>query len=245
MAHAVDTLEDLIHARHLSLGGLPSSSRAEQWNLETLSGRLTEIFSGRAPAGLTAALSLVARAQGQNERAAWITTVDTCFFPPDAAAGGVDLDTLGVIRLPEPKYIPTAADKLVRSGAFGLVVMDLTSGPSPAAARTPSSPSPRRGESRWGAGSRLAGLARKHDTAVIALTDERTSTSPLGPMVSLKGEARRTSPPAPLQPDAEEGRRGAEKIASGWGIEIRIVRDKRGASGWSHSEPCHAPAGMR
>jgi len=244
MGHAVDTLEDLIHSRHLSLGGLTSSSRAEQWSLETLSGRLTELFSARAPAGLTAALSLVAKAQAQNERAVWITTVDTCFFPPDAAAGGVDLDTLGVIRLPEPKDIPTAADKLVRSGAFGLVVMDLIPDPSTATASASGSPS-RLGATWRGAQARLAGLARKHDTAVIALTDDRTSSAPLGPMVSLKGEARRTSPPAPLQLNAEEGRRGAEKIASGWGIEIRIVRDKRGASGWSHFEPCHAPAGLR
>ena len=239
MVHAVHTIDDLVAARHLRLGPMPTPSKEDMWSPGALSGRLVEIFAAKASAALTATLSLVARAQFEGERVVWISSRESCFFPPDAEMGGVELPALAVVRLQDPGDIPATADKLVRSGAFGMVVMDMS--PSPTGRR--------RGEVR---GARLAGLARKHDTVVIALTDERTSLAPLGPMVSLKGEARRTSPPAPLtsppaplQLNAGEGRGGSGKIEVKWGVEIKIVRDKQGAPGWSHVEYCRAPAGLR
>lgn len=233
MAHAVHTIEDLVAARHLRLGSMPAPSKEDLWSPGALSGRLVEISATKASAALTATLSLVARAQFEGERAVWISSRDSCFFPPDAEMGGVDLKTLAVVRLRDPGDIPATADRLVRSGAFGMVVMDLLT-PGPFRRRLPAMadrlPAGRwRGEVRGDhRGARLAGLARKHDTAVIALTDDRNSLAPLGPMVSLKGEARRTS-----------------VIGSKWEVEIRIVRDKQGAPGWSYVEYCRAPAGLR
>jgi recombination protein RecA len=234
MSHAVKTLQDLVAARYLRRGDVPSAAPHRRWGRDALSGRLVEIRAANASARLTAAFGLVVDAQRGGDTAVWITTVHSCFFPPDAEESGADLDTLAVVRLANAGDIPAAADKLIRSGAFGLVVMDLTPGPSPAERR-------RGGTQAGHIGARLAGLARKHDAAVIALTGDDASSASLGPLVSMKGEARRTSSPAsasaPPQPPPGGGRQ--------WGVEIRIVRDKQGAAGWSHVEQCLGPAGLR
>ena len=39
--------------------------------------------------------------------------------------GGIDLDALPVVRVPDARAAGRAADHLVRSGGFGLVVIDL------------------------------------------------------------------------------------------------------------------------
>jgi len=235
MSHAARTLQDLVAARYLRRGDIPATAPRRRWSRDALSGKLVEIRAAVASARLTAAFGLVIDAQRGGDTAVWITTVHSCFFPPDAAEGGADLDTLAVVRLASAGDIPAAADKLIRSGAFGLVVMDLTPGPSPT-----------RGHGTRGHdAARLAGLARKHDTAVIALTGGGDSAAPLGPLTSVKGEARRTSPPAPPQLNAGEERGEVEAIGARWGVEIRIVRDKQGAAGWSHVEQCRGPAGLR
>src|SRR5207245_477963 len=68
-----------------------------------------------------------------------------------------------------------AADALVRSGAFGLVVMDLAEGsvlPIPLQAR-------------------LVKLAQRHETALVCLTRSGPGHGSLGPLVSLRAEAQR------------------------------------------------------
>ena len=67
------------------------------------------------------------------------------FFPPDAAEGGVDLDALLVVRARDLSSMASAADQLARSGAFGLLVVDLMGVPSvePAGAGSQGNPSSR------------------------------------------------------------------------------------------------------
>lgn len=212
----------------------PGAERAPgaAWSRAALAGRLVEISNAELPAGLTAALGLVIDAQRQGEPAAWITPETSCFFPPDAAEGGVDLGSLVVVRAPSSTRALRAADKLIRSGAFGLVVIDLASTPA----------LPRSGES-WLA--RLLGLARKHDTAVVLLTEKRAEAPSLSSLVSLRGEARRPPPVPPPAVTMEGDQGGGSRGEAGHAVETRILKDKRRAPGWTHAEPCRGPAGLR
>jgi recombination protein RecA len=211
MPRPAPSLADIVGARHVDRGAALCPRPASRWSLDSLAGRLVELAAKEASAHVTAAFTVVRGAQRRGEIAAWITSTESGFFPPDAAAAGVDLDALIVVRLEAAEQIPRAADRLIRSGALGLAVLDLGSdgradAPFPAAYA-----------------SRLAGLARTHGTAVLLLTGAGR-TADLGPLVSLRSEARR---------------RGAREI------EIRALRDTRGGVGLRHVEPCRGPAGLR
>ncbi len=222
MPDVATKLDDLIAARHLRRGDIPHNQKKERkWSLDTLAGRLVEILSVAEPARLTAAFKVVRDAQRQSDSTVWITTTNSSFFPPDAAEGGVDLDSMPVIRLPLVDDIPRAADTLIRSGAFGLVVMDLIGEVG------------REARIGRGAPARLMGLAQKHDTAVILLTGDPRDSGRLGPLVSLRAEASRGNKPSSFR----GGRMGV--------IEIHIIKDKLQAAGWRHTEPCCGPAGLR
>lgn len=146
-----------------------------QWQCSALAGRLAELSGAGAAASLTLAFALVLDAQRQGEPVAWITRTDSSFFPLDVAEGGVDLDALVVVRVPQGRQVLRAADHLARSGAFGLLVLDLGDrAPMPAAAQT-----------------RLAGLADRHETLILCLTRKRDQEPSLGSLVSLRGEAIR------------------------------------------------------
>jgi len=144
------------------------------WTLPGLAGRLVEISGAEDSAALTVALGLVRQAQLLGEPAAWVALATETFFPPDAAAGGVDLDALAIVRVSGTRELARAADQLARSGGFGLVVID--AGPL----RIP-----------LPALSRLMGLAQKHGLAVVFLTDKAGRAPSLGSLVSLRGHARR------------------------------------------------------
>jgi recombination protein RecA len=212
MSSSAHTIAELMAAKHLKTAdAFAQSSPSLGWNVGGLSGRLVELVGADACASLTAAFGLVLDAQRSGETAVWVTSLNSCFFPPDAAEGGVDLNALGVVRVP-PEGLLRAADKLARSGAFGLIVIDLES---------------RGGEVVKGAfQSRLLGLAREYDIAVLFLRGGARG-GPLGSLVSLRGEACRI-------------RVGADRHR----VEVRVFKDKRRAPGWSHGEECRGPAGL-
>ncbi|MDD5307027.1 MAG: recombinase A [Deltaproteobacteria bacterium] len=219
-------LEDLVAARYLRPGAAPCPSAQGRWCRNELSGRLVELCGSRASAQLTAAFGLVLDAQRSGETAAWVTTTASSFFPPDAAEGGIDLDTLAVVRVPRQSDVARAADKLIRSGAFGLVVLDLTS-----AAADPRQQGPRERAVPDPLLARLLGLARQHDTAVVLLA---VKDRPLGSLVSLRVEARRRVL------GSEEGGRAFK-----YEVGVCALKDKRREPGWTHAEVCHGPAGLR
>jgi len=192
----------------------PSSEQegpALRWSRSELAGRLVELSSWGGGALLTLAFDLVLQAQQEGEPAAWITR-PSAFFPPDAARCGIDLLALPVIRVPDAHSAARAADKLVRSGAFGLVVVDVgadTRIPPPLQ-------------------TRLLGLASKHDTAIVFLTEKSSEAPSVGSLVSLRAQAVRS-------------RTGEDRFS----CEARILKDKRRGPGWSHRELRHGPAGLR
>lgn len=140
-----------------------------------LAGQITELCAQGASGTVTLAMRLVYQAQCALEPAAWVTLRSRCFYPPDARENGVDLEALAVVRVPDPADLGKAADYLVRSGAFGLVVLDV----GPGRALT---------EKHL---TRLLGLARKHGTAIVCLTAKPETAPSLGAVVSLRGPVRR------------------------------------------------------
>lgn len=141
------------------------------WNLEEVRGRLVQL-SGEGV--LTMAVELVVDAQRVGEPAAWVA-VDSDFYPPDVAASGVDLAALVVVRVQDGRSAARAADRLLRSGGFGLVVLDLTTDEDvPLAVQ-----------------SRLVGLAQRYEAAVVCLTRTLPHAPSLSPLVSLRAHVRR------------------------------------------------------
>jgi recombination protein RecA len=145
------------------------------WRLATFVGRLGEISGTQASSPLTFAFRLVLEAQHVGEPVVWIGGPDSVFFPPDVASLGVDLAALPVVRARDLPCAMRAADRLLRSGGFGLAVLDLgANGSLPFAAQT-----------------RLSGLARKHHAAVVCLTEKDGRRPSLGSLVSWRVETAR------------------------------------------------------
>jgi len=155
--------------------GLAAPATPNRWQLAAFAGRFGEVSGYSAGAGLTLVFRLVLEAQREGEPVAWIGRRETSFFPPDAADSGVDLSALPVVWVPDPLGAARAADLLVRSSGFGLVVMDIG-----ARARLP-----------LHAQSRLVGLAKQHGTALICITEKEDHRSSLGSLVSLRAHTAR------------------------------------------------------
>ncbi|MEZ4649500.1 MAG: hypothetical protein R3E97_12100 [Candidatus Eisenbacteria bacterium] len=105
---------------------LPDSENGapSDWNLDALTGRFVELSSAGASVALTAVSALVVEAQLRREPAAWVAIGESTFYPPDLAEVGCDLDALPVVRVPDARTAARAADLLLRSGGFRLVVID-------------------------------------------------------------------------------------------------------------------------
>jgi recombination protein RecA len=208
---------DLASVKHLKKGDALHHPFSSCWSPAGLSGRLVEITGAGASAVLTTALGLVREAQRQGETTAWIAGEESLFYPPDAAEQGVDLGSLVIVR-PPSHLAMKAADKLARSGAFGLIAVDMSSQNAGGPRRPGTAP---KGDA-WL--SRLLGLAQRHDTAVLFLTPR---AAPLGTLVSLRGEARRV-----------------RVSADHYQVRVRVLKDKRRSPEWQHREQHRGPAGM-
>lgn len=189
--------------------------------MSDLAGRLVELSAEQTAAHLTAAFGLVLETQLCGDRAAWVTFEESGFFPPDVAAGGVDVESLPVVRIGNVLAAGRAAEHLVRSGGFGLVVVDLSSETrsvclekSPGALPVPLL-------------TRLLGLARTHHAAMLMLTKKSPDAPSLNSLISLRADA---------QWRAEDGR---------YAVRVQALKDKRRAPGWDHVEACRGSVGMR
>lgn len=145
------------------------------WNHEELSGRLIEISGQGAAASLTAVVRLAVEAQRARELVAWVGVTTGSFYPPDLADSGIDLSSLVVVRVPRRVDVGRAAERLVRSGSFGLVILELGA--------QASLPTVLQG--------RLVSLAQQHDALLVCVTDKNREAGSVGSMVSLRAEAVR------------------------------------------------------
>ena len=184
---------------------------ATPWTLAEVAGRFVEISGAAASAGLTLTFTLIREAQAHGEPVGWITLAEHSFYPPDVAQGGIDLDALVVIRLLRAESIARAGEKLLRSGGFGVIVLDLGAADIPMPLQT-----------------RLTGLAHRHHTALICLTEKTHGAFSLGSLVSLRVHAEKKR---------VEGNRFA--------CALRVLKDKRRGPTWNYEELYSGPAGLR
>jgi recombination protein RecA len=184
------------------------------WGLAALRGRFVELSARGATATLTAAIGLVVEAQTESEPVAWVMHASGTFYPPDVAESGVDLAALVVVRVPEIAMAPRAAERLLRSGAFGLVVLDLggvTNVDIPMAHQ-----------------GRLVTLAQAHDAALVCITEKTEDTSSIGSLISLRAEAMRS---------------GMVGSRDGFDLTVRVLKDKRRGPGFTRATKVRGPAG--
>jgi recombination protein RecA len=198
-----------------------------------MTGRLVEISGHRAAANLTVAFGLVLEAQRREETAAWVTLKQSTFFPPDAAASGISLAHLAVVRVDDARAATRATIELTRSGGFDLVVLDL--GPEAIREKLVRRDKPlhalhgsRRGPKYLSTPllTKLVGIARKNATAVVVLTEKTDRMSSVSSLISLRVEARHAK-------DAPHA------------VEVVVLKDKRRGPGRLYREVCHVPAGLR
>jgi len=196
-----------------------------RFDLEALAGRMSEL---RGDSTLTIAFALVLEAQHRGEPAAYVTGSVASFYPPDVMDGGVDLDALVVIRAAEATARARAADELLRSGAFALVLVDLADLQADA----------RQSRIPPALLSRLHALAQKHHSALVFLNCAGASAgaasgdeapSLLGSLISLRAMVRR---------------RPVGESRSRFDVCVEVVKDKRRAPGWTHTERCRGPVGL-
>jgi len=133
------------------------SAAPPAWTLTSLAGRYVELAARGPAARLTQAGALLLEAQLAGEPAAWLTSTASSFHPPDLAHNGVDLAALLVVRVPSADAMLKAAETLLRSGAFGLVVVDLDGADD-------------RGDASLATQTRLVGLAQHHGTLLLCIT---------------------------------------------------------------------------
>jgi recombination protein RecA len=145
-----------------------------RWTLSEVAGRFVEISGSTGSATLSLAFSLVREAQEKGEPVGWVTGAQSTFYPPDVAQGGIDLTALVVIRVRAWESIARAGEKLLRSGGFGLIALDLGTGDIPMPLQ-----------------SRLTGLAHHHHTALLCLTKKTPKAFSLGSLVSLRAHAKK------------------------------------------------------
>jgi hypothetical protein len=113
-------------------------------------GRIVEI-GGQASTSAIARLALEVQAGG--EPVVWVTGPTTSVHPPDLAEAGLSLHQLAFLRIHDDATGLSrirAAELVLRSGGFGLVIIEAPVGALPARAL-----------------SRLHAMARRHDTRVV------------------------------------------------------------------------------
>jgi recA bacterial DNA recombination protein len=146
-------------------------------------GRLVELCGA---AQMSTAVTILAHAQREGETAAWIQPARGSLYPPDLAAAGVDVEALVVIHVPDTGAMSgasgqcRAAELLLRSGGFGLLVIDFASAGQN---QIPAEPT---GSTAWQ--GRLLGLARQHEARVLLLRKDARES--LGPLVGMRVASR-------------------------------------------------------
>ncbi len=144
-------------------------ARLDLWSLESMAGRFIALEPSEFGNAILSLISgLIREVQVAEGYAAWIAGPQRIFFPPDFAAAGVDLAALPIIRVPDATKAARAADTLLRSGSFALIVLDGDGQALPLALQT-----------------RLSGLAHQHHTALVCLRAPGEAAT-RGSLVSLR-----------------------------------------------------------
>ena len=229
-------VQGVIRARKLvSDQGHPSS--APQWSCAELAGRVCELCGearvaqgdSGSTAQLSAAVRLLAEAHAAGDPAAWICCGSQLFFPPDLETNGVDLQALSIVRVDDSLSAVSAAEQLLRSGCFAVIVVDLTG----LSTRKPIT------DALIG---RLAGPARTHHTVVLFLNSAATDAS----VPAAAGKAAAGSPGVSLGSMISLRAHACSRALSGgrFLLQVDVIKDKRRGVGWRWTEAWYGPPGL-
>jgi len=150
---------------------LRKAAGGASWRFDNLVGILAEVSEEKQSGAVSFAADIIVEAQTQNEPVAWVTGTQSIFFPPDLRRRGVDLSAIAVIRVNGETNSLMAAEWVVRSGAMGLVIVDLDA----------------HGNITDASLGRLLKLAERNLCAVLFLTRKRGHDPSLGSRISLRG----------------------------------------------------------
>ena len=159
----------------LRASALVDTQRNTGWKCEfsysNLVGRITEFSAPRSAPVLSFLSLLIKEAQTKGEPVVWVETTDSVFYPPDFAANCINLTALPVVWAPEVRGGIRAAEHLLRSNSFGLLVIDLP-------------PHTIIDQGRLG---KLARMADLNQIAVVLITGQEDGVSfTLGSIISLR-----------------------------------------------------------
>lgn len=147
-----------------------------EFTYSNLAGRITEFTASRNAPVLSFLSLLIHEVQNRNEPVVWVSSTDSIFYPPDFAENGIDVSALPVVWNPTVRSAVRSTEHLLRSNAFGLIIVDLP-------------PHAIIDQGRLG---KLARIADLHKIAVVLLTQHEDGTSfTLGSIVSLRVVGRR------------------------------------------------------
>jgi len=216
-SHHASTTAPLLPSANKVLLGREDRTAKQRWCLESLTGRFVEIMGIDVLPALSPVAVLLREAQRKGEPVAWISGTRSCFYPPDLAKHGIDLAALPVVQAPDLNKAYRAADTLLRSGGFGVVVFDLCLSSDGGGDRELSSAMQ----------VRLSSLARENTCTLLCLIRRPASRVELGSLASLRTVCRIK-------------RIGFNRFR--WRLEA--TKDKQSQPGWSHEEICHGAEGM-
>ncbi len=144
-----------------------------RFDLDSLRGRWVEFSTAGAVGSLSLVCDVLVEAQKQYRLCSWVTLRSSSFFPPDFARRGIDISQLVVVRAKDSKLLRVACERLLRTDAFHVVIVDW-----PEHTQWPLSMQ-----------SRLMGLIKKNQSVFIGLSNKNTQAVSMSSMVSLRIEA--------------------------------------------------------
>jgi recombination protein RecA len=192
------------------------SGKSFSWTVSTLAGRLCELSTEPGSPWLTLISRLILDAASSGEPAAWVTASTDIFYPPDFDANRIDLGSLPVVFAPDARRASRAAEHLVRSGAFGLVILHIDG--------------QRLSNAVLG---RLGSLADQYNAAMLIVTSaaaSRRENDTLGSLISLRLRC--------------SVRRSSSLEERGTLCELTVTKDKRNGPGQVYTEVCNGIAGL-
>ena len=203
---------------------------------ELPSGLLVEFSGTRQSARLSSVVSALRAAQSKGETTAWVQDAHGPLYPPDLAEAGVDLSALAVVRVPASpgrrrgypgrEALVRATEMLVRTGAFGFVIVDVREEERRPIRRDPSSGAPWRLPPAWQ--GRLLGAVRDHGSRIVFLSSHPPFRESVGSLVGLRLEPHRV------------------RVAPGlFAIEHQVLKNKPGLPFADASETRRGPWGLR
>ena len=222
MSRAAALLDRLGHPSSIRLG-TASAARTDRLptglaSLDALlggglpRGQVSEI-AGRHSAGRTAlACRVAATTTARGEIVAWVDP-DNALDPEMAAAAGVHLDHTLWVRPRRPGDAPRAAELLLETGGFALVVLDLAESSSSVRASSV-------GRSAAGTWTRLARAAQRTGSTLLVVGSSRQAGVTAAFGLELGPHRTRWS-----------GGRGRPLLLEGITVRITVARSRTGAQG--------------